>query len=150
MLSAAVCGDVFASPPSNAVLAAIRAVASIKGVLVIVKNYTGDRLSFGLAVELGRAEGIQTEMVLVSDDCCVDMAHSCTGPRGLAGTMLVHKVAGAAAAAGMPLASVAEAARSAARGIATMGVSLSSCVVPGRAPSFELPSGRVELGLPEL
>ena len=103
MLTGAVAGEVFTSPSVDAVLDAIRAVASPGGVLLIVKNYTGDRLNFGLAAELARAEGIDVATVVVADDVAL-AAEAGAGRRGLAGTVLVHKVAGAAAEAGKPLA----------------------------------------------
>src|SRR5436309_926841 len=102
MLSAAVAGEVFTSPSPDAVLAAIRAVTGPPGALLIVKNYTGDRLNFGLAAEMARAEGFAVEMVIVADDVALaaDAATEHAGRRGLAGTIFVHKVAGAAAEAG--------------------------------------------------
>jgi dihydroxyacetone kinase len=100
MLHAAVAGDVFTSPSVDTVLAGIRAVASPAGVLMIVKNYTGDRLNFGLAAELARAEGIAVETVVVADDIALRDTVEPERRRGIAGTVLVHKVAGAAAAAG--------------------------------------------------
>src|ERR1700761_8316608 len=93
MLSGAVLGEVFSSPSSDAVLAAIRAVASKAGALLIVKNYTGDRLNFGLAAEMARAEGIPVAMIVVDDDVAVE--GNATGARGLAGTVLIHKLVGA-------------------------------------------------------
>src|SRR6478609_4172621 len=99
MLSAAVSGDVFTSPSVDAILAAIRAVAGPGGVLLLVKSYTGDRLNFGLAAELARSEGIAAEMVVIGDDVSLPSGPD-AGRRGIAGTVFVHKVAGAAAAAG--------------------------------------------------
>lgn len=150
MLSAAVAGDVFTSPAPDAVLAAIRAVTGPPGVLLIVKNYTGDRLNFGLAAELARAEGLKVEVVVVADDvalAAVDESRH-VGRRGLAGTILVHKIAGAAAAAGKDLYEVAAAARGAAESVGTMGVALSACTVPAAGkPGFTLAENEVELGL---
>src|SRR5271168_1331176 len=111
MLSAAVAGDVFTSPSPDAVLAALRAVAGPAGALLVVKNYTGDRLNFGLAAELARTEGIPVEVVLVADDVALAESVDNAGRRGLAGTVLVHKVAGAAAAVGASLPVVAGVAR---------------------------------------
>ena len=91
MLTAAVSGEIFASPSVDAVLTAIRAVTGPKGCLLIVKNYTGDRLNFGLAAEKARAEGFKVEMVIVADDIALpDLAQ----PRGVAGTLFIHKIAG--------------------------------------------------------
>lgn len=147
MLHAAVAGDVFTSPPTDAVLAAIRAAAGPAGALLIVKNYTGDRLNFGLAAELARAEGIPVETVVVADDMALRDTVPPQRRRGLAGTVLVHKVAGAAAAAGLDLAAVAAEARRAAAALGTMGVALGACVVPGGAAGFTLAADELELGL---
>ncbi|MBV8631309.1 MAG: dihydroxyacetone kinase subunit L [Silvibacterium sp.] len=148
MLSAAVAGEVFASPSSDSILAAIKAVAGKPGALLVVKNYTGDRLNFGLAAEMGRAVGIPVEMVLVNDDVALKRAGSATGARGLAGTVFIHKLVGAAAAEGRSLKEVAAAGRAAVEVLATMGVSFSAGTSPavGR-PSFELGEDEMELGL---
>ncbi|NML34571.1 dihydroxyacetone kinase subunit DhaK [Paraburkholderia antibiotica] len=148
MLSAAVAGEVFTSPSTDAVLAAIRAVAGPAGVLLIVKNYTGDRFNFGLAAEIARAEGIPVEMVIVADDVALTASGDHAGRRGLAGTVLVHKIAGAAAARGLPLSEVARLAREAAASLGTMGVALTPCTVPAAGkPGFELADGEIEWGL---
>jgi len=148
MLSAAVAGEVFTSPSTDAVLDAIRAVAGPAGVLLIVKNYTGDRLNFGLAAEIARAEGIPVEMVIVADDVALTALGDHAGRRGLAGTVLVHKIAGAAASRGMPLAEVARIARETAASLGTMGVALTPCTVPAAGkPGFELADGEIEWGL---
>lgn len=154
MLTAAVSGDVFASPHVRAILAAIRHSSTVAagtaspGCVLIVKNYTGDRLAFGLAAETARAEGIPVEVVFVADDAAVD-GGTVTGRRGLAGTCLVHKVAGALAEAGAPLALVAAAARSVAANVVSVGASLSVCSVPGAALSDRLKDGdgMMEIGL---
>ncbi len=148
MLSAAVVGDVFTSPSTDAVLAAIRAVAGPAGALLIVKNYTGDRLNFGLAAELARREGIPVEIAVVADDVALSGTVPRERRRGIAGTVLVHKIAGAAAAAGRPLADVAAIARATADSVATMGVGLGSCIVPAAGkPGFELGPDEIEYGL---
>ncbi|AKZ63432.1 dihydroxyacetone kinase [Herbaspirillum hiltneri N3] len=148
MLSAAVAGEVFTSPSTDAVLDAIRAVAGPAGVLLIVKNYTGDRLNFGLAAEIARAEGIPIEMVVVADDVALSAHGEHAGRRGLAGTVLVHKIAGAAAAQGAPLAEVAQVARDAIAALATMGVALTPCTVPAAGkPGFSLADNEIEWGL---
>ncbi|KAA0148509.1 hypothetical protein FNF31_07398 [Cafeteria roenbergensis] len=149
MLTAAVCGDVFASPSVAAVLAAIAATARPggPGALLIVKNYTGDKLNFGLAAEKARAAGIAVRVVHVADDAAVDGGRI-TGRRGLAGTLLVHKCAGAAAARGACLSAVTAAAEAAAAAVATVGVSLTTCSVPGAPRSRRLDNPHtVELGL---
>ena len=148
MLSAAVAGDVFTSPTPASVLAAIRETAGTAGAVLIVKNYTGDRLNFGLAAEFARDEGIPVEVVMVADDVALANTAELAGRRGLAGTIFVHKVAGAAASAGLTLAEVAAEARATAGAVRTMGVALSPCLVPGAArPSFTIGDGEVELGL---
>jgi dihydroxyacetone kinase len=147
MLHAAVAGEVFTSPPTDAVLAAIRAAAGPAGVLLIVKNYTGDRLNFGLAAEFARAEGIPVETVIVADDVALRGTVAPEHRRGLAGTVLVHKVAGAASAAGLDLAAVATEAHQAASATGTMGVALGACIVPGGGAGFSLAADELELGL---
>lgn len=148
MLTAAVSGDVFSSPSVDAVLDAIRAVTGEAGCLLVVKSYTGDRLNFGLAAEIARAEGMRVEVVVVADDVAIEASDANAGRRGLAGTVLVHKVAGAAAEAGRSLADVVETARTVIDRVGTMGVGLSSVTLPsvGR-PSFELGDDEIELGL---
>ena len=144
MLTAAVSGEIFASPSVEAVLAAIRATAGSVGCLLIVKNYTGDRLNFGLAAEQARAEGLSVEMVIVGDDIALpDIAQ----PRGVAGTLFVHKIAGHLSEAGHDLASVAAAARAAAKDIVSLGISLSSCSIPGQAHEDRFGANDGELGL---
>lgn len=148
MLTVAVAGDVFTSPSTDAVLAGIKAAAGPAGALVIVKNYTGDRLNFGLAAELARAEGIPVEIVVVADDVALKDTVPADRRRGIAGTVLVHKVAGAAAEQGLPLQEVARIAREAAEKLSSMGVSLGSCTLPavGR-PGFVLGDAEIEVGL---
>ncbi len=148
MLSAAVLGEVFTSPSSDSVFAAIKAVAGLPGALLVVKNYTGDRLNFGLAAEMARAEGIPVEMVIVDDDVALKGTELAVGARGLAGTVFIHKLVGAAAAEGKSLADVASEGRAAVGSLATMGVSFSAGTSPpvGK-PSFELSEGEMELGL---
>ena len=148
MLDAAVAGDVFTSPSTDAVLAAIRAVAGPAGALLVVKNYTGDRLNFGLAAELARAEGIPVETVVVADDVSLHDTVEPARRRGIAGTVLVHKVAGAAAAAGAALQDVLREATAAAEALGTMGVALGPCTVPAAGkPGFTLEEDEIELGL---
>jgi dihydroxyacetone kinase len=148
MLAAAVAGDVFTSPSPDAVLAAVRAAAGARGALLVVKNYTGDRLNFGLAAEMARADGIPVEMVLVADDAALAGTVEHAGRRGLAGAVLVHKIAGTTADGGASLADVAEAARGAAAAVRTMGVALTPCTVPAAGrPGFALADDEIELGL---
>jgi triose/dihydroxyacetone kinase / FAD-AMP lyase (cyclizing) len=148
MLSAAVAGEIFTSPSSDSVFAAIKAAAGKPGALLVVKNYTGDRLNFGVAAEMARAEGIAVETVIVNDDVALKGTEQAMGARGLAGTVLIHKLVGAAAAQGKNLADVAAIGRAAIQSLATMGLSLSAGTSPtvGR-PSFELGEDEMELGL---
>ncbi|MGO7583504.1 dihydroxyacetone kinase subunit DhaK [Rhizobium ruizarguesonis] len=144
MLTAAVCGDVFASPSVDAVLAGILAVTGDAGCLLIVKNYTGDRLNFGLAAERARAHGKKVEMVIVDDDIALPELPQA---RGLAGTLFVHKIAGALAEEGADLDKVAASARRVIKGIRSIGMSLSTCTVPGSPRENRIPEGKAELGL---
>lgn len=144
MLTAAVCGDVFASPSVDAVYNAIINITGEAGCLLIVKNYTGDRLNFGLAAEKARKAGFSVNMVIVGDDVALPDNPQ---PRGVAGTLLVHKVAGFVAERGDDLAAVTEAAEAASRAIATMGVALSSCHLPDEQTGQRVPDGSVEMGL---
>lgn len=144
MLTAAVCGEIFASPPVEAVLTAIRAVTGPAGCLLIVKNYNGDRLNFGLAAEKARSEGYKVEIVIVADDIAIADAPR---PRGVAGTLFVHKVAGYAAEAAHDLATVAAVARKAAERVRSLGIAISTCHIPGREGHDRLPEGKAELGL---
>ncbi len=144
MLTAAVCGEVFASPSVEAVLAGILAVTGEAGCLLIVKNYTGDRLNFGLAAERARALGRKVEMVVVDDDIALpDLPQ----PRGVAGTLFVHKIAGAMAENGAPLVEVTAAARRVIANVASIGKSLDTCTIPGSPKENRIPAGKAELGL---
>ena len=148
MLSAAVVGEVFTSPSTDSVFAAIKAVSGKSGALLVIKNYTGDRLNFGLAAEMARAEGIPVEMVIVNDDVALKGTEQATGARGLAGTIFIHKLVGAAAAEGKSLADIAATGRSAVESLSTMGVSFSAGTSPAVGkPSFELGEDEMELGL---
>ncbi|KAH0512700.1 Triokinase/FMN cyclase [Microtus ochrogaster] len=148
MLTGVIVGSVFASPAVGSILAAIRAVAQAgtAGTLLIVKNYTGDRLNFGFAMEQARAEGISVEMVVIGDDSAFTVLKK-AGRRGLCGTVLIHKVAGALAEEGVGLEEIAKRVSLVAKAMGTLGVSLSSCSVPGSKPTFELAADEVELGL---
>jgi triose/dihydroxyacetone kinase / FAD-AMP lyase (cyclizing) len=144
MLTAAVCGDVFASPSVDAVLAGILAVTGPAGCLLIVKNYTGDRLNFGLAAERARAFGLKVNMVIVDDDIALpDLPQA----RGVAGTLFVHKIAGALAEQGASLDQVTGAALRVIAGTKSIGMSLDTCTVPGSPKEGRIPPGRAELGL---
>lgn len=129
LLSAAVCGAFFASPSVEEVLTVIREVTGPAGCLLVVKNYTGDRLNFGLAAERARTEGLDVEVVTVADDVALPENPQ---PRGLAGTVLVHKVAGHHARAGADLATVTAAARQVSADLLTLSLSMSSALLPGQ------------------
>ncbi|WP_407526481.1 dihydroxyacetone kinase subunit DhaK [Methylobacterium oryzisoli] len=144
LLDAAVCGDIFASPTVDAVLAAILAVTGPAGCLLVVKNYGGDRLNFGLAAEKARGLGRRVEMVIVSDDIAIPDSPR---PRGIAGTLLVHKAAGHAAAAGLSLEEVRHAADDIAQAVKSLGVATTSCSIPGRTSEERIAAGDAELGL---
>jgi dihydroxyacetone kinase len=144
LLDAAVCGEVFASPSVEAVLAGILAVTGDAGCLLIVTNYTGDRLNFGLAAERAKAMGKRVDMVVVGDDIALpDVPQA----RGVAGTLFVHKIAGFMAAQGESLESVANVAREVAAAARSYGVSLNSCTIPGSVREDRVPDGKAELGL---
>ncbi|MBE9477532.1 MAG: dihydroxyacetone kinase subunit DhaK [Proteobacteria bacterium] len=144
MLTAAVCGDVFASPSVDAVLAGILAVTGTAGCLLIVKNYTGDRLNFGLAAERARAFGLKVSMVIVDDDIALPELPQA---RGVAGTLFVHKIAGALAEAGEDLDAVTQAANRVIDNVVSIGMSLDTCTVPGSPKEDRIAKGKAELGL---
>lgn len=148
MLDAAVPGRVFTSPPPEPLLAATRAADAGAGVLQVVKNYTGDVLNFEIAAELAVAEGIDVRTVLVADDVAVEDSTFTAGRRGVAGTLLVEKIAGAAAERGNDLDAVEALARRAAASVRSMGLALSAPTLPSAGrPSFDLADDEVELGV---
>lgn len=148
MLDGAVAGEVFTSPTPDQVYEGIKAVDSGKGVLLIVKNYSGDVMNFEMAAEMAEMEGIVVDKVIVNDDVAVEDSTYTTGRRGVAGTIFVHKIAGAAAEDGMDLCEVKRVATKVIKNTRTMGMSLGPCVVPaaGKA-SFELNEDEIEMGL---
>ncbi|KAE8547751.1 hypothetical protein EYB25_009544 [Talaromyces marneffei] len=149
MLDVVVAGNIFASPSASQILAGVQSVDAPQGILMIVKNYTGDKLNFGLAAIKARASGLNVEVVVVGDD--VSVANNPTvGRRGLAGVVFVHKVAGALAAKGADLSIVTNVANKTANQIATAAVSLDRCSVPKRAPIEPLPFDEVEFGMANL
>lgn len=144
MLTAAICGDVFASPSVDAVLAGILAVTGPAGCLLVVKNYTGDRLNFGLAAERARAFGLKVNMAIVNDDIALpDLPQA----RGVAGTLFVHKIAGHLAETGADLEKVTAAAERVIRATCSIGMSLDTCTVPGSPKEDRIAPGMAELGL---
>ena len=144
MLTAAVSGEIFASPSVEAVLQAIVAVSGDPGCLLVVKNYTGDRLNFGLAAERAKQMGIRVEMVIVGDDIAIPGASQA---RGVAGTLFVHKFAGYLAEHGHELAEIKQRCASFAQGIYSLGISLGTCAHPGRPFEERLEKEEAELGL---
>jgi dihydroxyacetone kinase-like protein len=148
MLDAACAGEIFTSPVPDQMLEATKNVDGGAGVLHIVKNYTGDVMNFEMAAELAMAEGISVESVVVNDDVAVQDSTYTAGRRGVGATVLVEKLAGAAADQGRGLAEVAQVARRVNAAARSMGVALTSCTVPavGR-PTFELPDNEIEVGI---
>jgi dihydroxyacetone kinase-like protein len=148
MLDAACAGEVFTSPVPDQMLEATRNVDSGAGVVHIVKNYTGDVMNFEMAAELAAAEGITVESVIVDDDVAVRDSTFTAGRRGVGATVLVEKIAGAAADQGRPVAEVADVARRVNAAARSMGVALTSCTVPAVGhPTFELPDDEIEVGI---
>lgn len=148
MLDAACPGEVFTSPVPDQMVRAAAAVDSGKGVLFVVKNYTGDVLNFQMAAELAEDEGVQVASVLVDDDVAVTDSTFTAGRRGTGATLFVEKIAGAAAEEGMPLERVEAVARQVVRSSRSFGVALSACTTPAKgSPTFDLPAGELELGV---
>lgn len=148
MLDAAVCGDIFASPSQVQVYQAIKATASDKGTLLIIKNYSGDLMNFKNAAYLAEEDGITVDYVKVDDDIAVQDSLYTVGRRGVAGTVLVHKIAGAAAEKGFALEKVKSAAENANKNIKSIGFAFTSCTVPAKGtPTFEIAEGEMEYGV---
>ncbi|WP_181346828.1 dihydroxyacetone kinase subunit DhaK [Thalassobacillus sp. CUG 92003] len=148
MLDAAVAGEVFTSPTPDQVLEGIKATDDGSGVLLVIKNYTGDVMNYEMAAELAESEGINVEQVVVNDDVAVEDSSFTTGRRGVAGTVFVHKLAGAKAEAGGSLAEVKGVADNVIANVRSMGVALSPCIMPTTGePGFELAEDEVEMGV---
>ncbi|NCE63780.1 dihydroxyacetone kinase subunit DhaK [Pseudoflavonifractor sp. 524-17] len=148
MLDAAVAGNVFASPDPARILKGIEHADSGKGVLLIIKNYSGDIMNFELAGELAADMDVAVKSVIVKDDVAVKESTYSTGRRGIAGTVFVHKIAGARAEAGGSLDEVAAAAQKTADNVRSFGVSLSSCILPGvGTPGFVIGEDQMEAGM---
>ncbi|CAH0346860.1 dihydroxyacetone kinase subunit DhaK [Bacillus sp. CECT 9360] len=148
MLDAAVCGSVFTSPTPDQVLEAIKAVDGGAGVLLIIKNYTGDVMNFEMAAELAEMEGLTVDKVVVNDDVAVKDSTYTTGRRGIAGTVFVHKIAGAKAESGASLAEVKAVAEKAVANVRSMGMALTPCTVPAAGkPGFVIGENEMEIGL---
>jgi dihydroxyacetone kinase len=148
MLTAAVCGDVFASPSQTRIYNAILETESKKGTLLVIKNYSGDCMNFDAAAELAEEDGITVEKVYVCDDIAVEDSLYTVGRRGVAGTLFVHKIAGAAAEAGLDLPEVKRVAEKTAANVKSIGVALTSCTVPAKgAPTFGIAEDEAEFGV---
>lgn len=148
MLDGAVAGAVFTSPTPDQVFEAVKAVNGGKGVLLVVKNYTGDIMNFEMAAEMAAEEGIQVEHVVVNDDVAVEDSTWTTGRRGIAGTVFVHKIAGAKAESGADLQEVKVVAEKVIKNVKSMGMALTTCTVPAAGkPSFVLGDKEVEIGM---
>lgn len=148
LLDAAVCGDVFASPSQIQVYQAIRSCANDKGVLLIIKNYSGDMMNFQNAAHLAFEDGIKVDYVKVEDDIAVQDSLYTVGRRGVAGTVFVHKIAGAAAKRGLELNQVKNVAQKAADNVRSIGFAFTSCTVPAKGtPTFELAEDEMEYGV---
>ncbi len=148
MLDGAVAGEVFTSPTPEQVFKGIKAVDGGAGVLLIIKNYSGDVMNFEMAAEMAEMENIQVEKVIVNDDVAVEDSSYTVGRRGIAGTVLVHKMVGAAAEKGLGLEDVKKVAEKTIANVRSMGMSLTPCIVPAAGkPSFEIGEDEMEIGL---
>ncbi|XP_043280408.1 triokinase/FMN cyclase-like isoform X2 [Venturia canescens] len=150
MLTAAVAGSVFAAPPPNNILHALRCAShnNNAGVLVIIPNYTGDCLNFGIAIEEARQDGLTIADIIVGDDCSIPIEEQGrAGKRGLVGLLFVIKIAGSLAFRGKSLEDITRTAETVSQNIATYGVGLCPCSMPGQGPMFEMPRNQIEIGL---
>lgn len=148
MLDAAVCGNVFASPSPDQILEGIHQANAGKGVLMIVKNYAGDIMNFEIAQELAGMEDISVDHVVVKDDVSVEDTNDSTGRRGIAGTVFVHKIAGAKAETGASLEEVKAVANKVIENVRSFGVSLSACTIPAVGkPGFQIGENEMEVGM---
>ncbi|HAA80968.1 MAG TPA: dihydroxyacetone kinase subunit DhaK, partial [Thermoanaerobacter sp.] len=148
MLDAACPGAVFTSPTPDQIYEAIKAVDGGKGVLLIIKNYTGDVMNFEMAREMAQMEGIEVDEVIVNDDVAVENSTWTQGRRGIAGTVFVHKIAGAKAQEGASLQEVKRVAEKVIANVRSMGMALTPCTVPAAGkPSFTLAEDEMEIGI---
>ena len=148
MLDAAISGNVFSSPSPDRIGSAIEQVSFGKGVLMVIKNYSGDIMNFGLSADLAEMDDIEVAQVIVKDDVAVPDREEGTGRRGIAGTVFVHKIAGAKAEQGASLAEVKAAAEKAVRNIRTMGVAMTPCILPAVGkPGFQIADDEIEIGM---
>ena len=148
MLDAAISGNVFSSPSPDRIGSAIEQVSCGKGVLMVIKNYSGDIMNFGLSADLAEMDDIEVAQVIVKDDVAVPDREEGTGRRGNAGTVFIHKIAGAKAEQGASLAEVKAAAEKAVRNIRTMGVAMTPCILPAVGkPGFQIADDEIEIGM---
>ncbi|MGB4610349.1 MAG: dihydroxyacetone kinase subunit DhaK [Saccharofermentanales bacterium] len=148
MLDAAVPGAVFTSPTPDAVYEAIKEVATDEGVLLVIKNYTGDVMNFEMASDMAQGEGVNVKQVIVEDDVAVEDSTWTVGRRGIAGTIFVHKIAGAKAETGASLDDVQATAQRVCDNVRSMGVAITPCTVPANGkPGFELAEDEMEIGI---
>ncbi|MDY7223931.1 dihydroxyacetone kinase subunit DhaK [Halalkalibacterium halodurans] len=148
MLAAAVCGEVFTSPTPDQIFEGIKAADQGGGVLLIIKNYTGDVMNFEMAGEMAEAEGITVDHIIVNDDIAVEDSSFTAGRRGVAGTIIVHKIVGAAAEAGLSLQSLKVLGETVIENTKTIGVSILPATVPAVGkPGFELGDDEMEYGV---
>jgi dihydroxyacetone kinase-like protein len=148
MLDGACPGDIFAAPPADYVLEAARRLASEQGVLLLVNNYTGDKMAFEMAAELAEAEGIRVRTLFIDDDVAVEDSLFTIGRRGVAGNFFVIKAVGAAAEAGADLDEVIRVGEKVNAATRTMGVALTACTPPAKgAPLFDLGEDEMEVGV---
>ena len=148
MLDAAVAGAVFTSPTPDQVYEAIQATECGKGALLIIKNYTGDVMNFEMAADMAADEDIAVDKVIVADDVAVENSTWTTGRRGIAGTVFVHKIAGACAETGADLPEVKRVAEKVIANVRSMGMAISPCTVPAVGkPGFDLADDEVEIGI---
>lgn len=148
MLDAAVAGAVFTSPTPDQIYEGIKAVATDEGVLMVIKNYTGDVMNFEMAAEMAQADGINVKQVITNDDVAVKDSLYTVGRRGVAGTIFVHKIAGAKAEEGADLDAVQAVAQKVINNVRTMGMAIKPCTVPAAGkPGFELSDDEMEVGI---
>ena len=148
MLDAAVAGAVFTSPTPDQVFAGIKEIATDQGVLMVIKNYTGDVMNFEMAADMARDEGIKVDQVVVNDDVAVDGSLYTVGRRGIAGTVFVHKIAGAKAETGASLEDVKAVAEKVIANVRSMSMAITPCTVPAAGkPGFEIADDEMEIGI---
>jgi len=148
MLDAAIAGEVFTSPTVDQVYKAIEEVASKPGCLLIIKNYSGDIMNFEMAREMAEVNGVKIKQVVVNDDVAVEDSLYTSGRRGIAGTIFIHKIAGALAEKGEDLDSVQRTAEKVIKNLRSLGMALDSCIVPAHGKkNFQLQEDEIEMGL---